>query len=65
LQSLTGAIAVAWEGAGGARACRFSGVPFLEIRGITDSAGHSAPTDFEENLIIALHNLAITVLASL
>ncbi|MFL5803310.1 MAG: acyltransferase [Roseiflexaceae bacterium] len=27
----TGALAVAWEGAGGARACAFSGVPYLEL----------------------------------
>jgi adenosylhomocysteine nucleosidase len=63
LQSLTGAIAVAWEGAGGARACRFSEVPFLEIRGITDSAGHTAPSDFLANLELAMHNIAVLVMA--
>jgi adenosylhomocysteine nucleosidase len=35
LRRRTGALAVAWEGAGGARACHFSGVPFVEIRGVT------------------------------
>src|ERR1700722_15359061 len=28
----TNALAVAWEGAGGARACRFNAIPFIEIR---------------------------------
>lgn len=35
----TGALAVAWEGAGGARAARYSSVPFLEVRGISDPGG--------------------------
>jgi adenosylhomocysteine nucleosidase len=52
------AIAVAWEGAGGARACAFSGVPFVEIRGITDLADEGAPSDFHANLNIAMANLA-------
>src|SRR5215211_224119 len=43
LRQATEACAVAWEGAGGARACLFSGVPFLELRGITDTANHDAP----------------------
>ena len=42
----TSALAVAWEGAGGARACRFSQVPFLETRGITDTAGSTAVIGF-------------------
>jgi adenosylhomocysteine nucleosidase len=46
----TGAIAVAWEGAGGARACRFSEVPYVEIRGITDAADPDAPGNFKINL---------------
>ena len=33
LRKSTGALAVAWEGAGGARACAFSRIPFVEIRG--------------------------------
>ena len=52
------AIAVAWEGAGGARACAFSGVPFVEIRGITDRADDRAPADFRANLNIAMANVA-------
>ncbi len=53
----TGAIAVAWEGVGVARACRFSGIPFLEIRAITDTADHDAPASFETNLRYAMENL--------
>ncbi|GHO70256.1 hypothetical protein KSC_091480 [Ktedonobacter sp. SOSP1-52] len=53
----TKALAVAWEGAGVARSCRFSGIPYLEIRGITDTADHDAPAVFEMNLSIAMENL--------
>ena len=53
----TGALAVAWEGAGGARACHFSGVPFIEIRGITDRADMQAPSDFEANLARAMRHI--------
>jgi adenosylhomocysteine nucleosidase len=55
------ALAVAWEGAGGARACKFSGVPFVEIRGVTDAANHLAPSDFETNLEIAMNNVAALI----
>lgn len=55
--------AVAWEGAGGARACKFSGVPFLEIRGITDAADHSAASDFEKNLEVAMYNIALLIVS--
>jgi adenosylhomocysteine nucleosidase len=55
---LTGALAVAWEGAGGARACHFSGVPFIEIRGITDQANSQASADFEMNLASAMRHIA-------
>ena len=55
------ALAVAWEGAGGARACAFSGVPFVEIRGVTDTADPNAASDFEQNLEIAMSNLAALI----
>jgi adenosylhomocysteine nucleosidase len=55
------ALAVAWEGAGGARACKFSNVPFVEIRGITDAANRLAPSDFETNLAIAMNNVAALI----
>jgi adenosylhomocysteine nucleosidase len=52
------ALAVAWEGVGGARACAFSEVPFLELRGATDTANHAAPVVFTVNLKIVMKNIA-------
>jgi adenosylhomocysteine nucleosidase len=57
------ALAVAWEGAGGARACAFSQVPFVEIRGITDTADHNAASSFETNLALAMGNIAQLLVA--
>lgn len=54
----TGAIAVAWEGAGAARVCRFSNLPFAEVRGICDSADHNAENDFLLNLELVMSHLA-------
>ena len=61
IKKLTGAIAVAWEGAGGARACQFCDVPFIEMRGISDGADSEAPSDFEKNLPIVMENLVILI----
>lgn len=58
LASATGALAVAWEGAGGARACAFNQIPFVEMRAITDVADHHAPEAFAANLKTAIFNLA-------
>jgi adenosylhomocysteine nucleosidase len=58
LVNLTDCIAVAWEGAGGARACKFSQKYYIEMRGVTDTANHQAVADFEANLVTAMHNLA-------
>ena len=52
------ALAVAWEGVGGARACAFSEIPYLEIRGATDTADHEAPVVFDVNLKIVMKNIA-------
>ena len=52
---------MAWEGAGGARACRFNQIAFLELRAITDTADHDAPGDFAANLQIAMANAAALV----
>ena len=52
------ALAVAWEGVGGARACAFSEVPYLELRGATDTADHAAPVVFDINLKIVMKNIA-------
>ena len=59
LREGTNVLAVAWEGAGGARACAFSEVPYLELRGATDTADHEAPVVFDENLKIVMENMAL------
>jgi adenosylhomocysteine nucleosidase len=61
VKKLTGALANAWEGAGGARASYFSNIPFVEIRGITDNADETAAQDFEKNLPITMRNAAIVI----
>ena len=58
LRGLHKALAVAWEGVGGARASAFSEVPYLEIRGATDTANHEAPVVFDVNLKIVMKNIA-------
>ena len=58
LRELHNATAVAWEGVGGARACAFSEVPYLELRGATDTADHEAPVVFDTNLKIVMRNIA-------
>jgi adenosylhomocysteine nucleosidase len=58
LRELWNALAVAWEGVGGARAAAFSEVPYLEIRGATDTADHEAPVVFYINLNIVMKNIA-------
>ena len=63
LHESTGAFAVAWEGVGGAKACAFSRIPFVEIRGITDTADHNAASDFEDNLEVAMSNLATLIIS--
>jgi len=52
------ALAVAWEGVGGARACAFNELPYLELRGATDTADHNAPVVFYVNLKIVMRNIA-------
>jgi len=52
------ALAVAWEGVGDARACAFNEIPYLELRGATDTANHEAPFVFYVNLKIAMKNIA-------
>ena len=53
------ALAVAWEGVGGTHACAFSEVPYLEIRGATDTANYEAPVVFYVNLMIVIRNIAL------
>ena len=63
LSARTGAAAVAWEGAGGARACLLSGVPYVEIRGISDGANSTAAGDFVANLPLVMENVASVVVS--
>lgn len=61
LRDRTGALAVAWEGAGGARAAAFSGVPYVEVRGISDMADHAAMDVFKANIPSAMRNVGAIV----
>lgn len=58
IHASTGALAVAWEGAGGARACSFSGIPYIEVRGISDLASDGAVEEFRANVRRVMENLA-------
>ena len=58
IRDQTGAICVAWEGSGAARAALFNGIGSLEIRAVTDAADKEAPQRFDTNLPIAMANLA-------
>ncbi len=51
------------EGAGGASASQVSGVPFIEIRAVTDYANIMAVLDFFLNLNKAMKNLAHVVIS--
>jgi adenosylhomocysteine nucleosidase len=62
LHEVTGAVAVAWEGAGGARASLFNALPFLELRGVTDTANHAAAADFHTNVRGVMTNLATFIM---
>lgn len=59
----TGALAVAWEGSGGARAAHFNGLAFAEVRVITDAADEAAAHEFHENLKVVMPNAAELLLA--
>ena len=61
----TGGIVAAWEGAGGAKACDFARVPYIEIRCVSDLADENAMTDYRENTPIAMSNLAALTTAML
>jgi adenosylhomocysteine nucleosidase len=63
VHAATQALCVAWEGSGGARAARFSGIGFLEVRSITDVADASAAVSFQENLRTVLPNVAKLLMA--
>jgi adenosylhomocysteine nucleosidase len=58
LRQATQALVAAWEGAGGARVAEFNQLPFIELRGVSDSANQNAPQDFAQNLSAAMQNIA-------
>lgn len=58
LRTLTQGLAVAWEGAGGARAAAFCKTPFLELRVVTDVANSSASQDFRQHVQGGMKNIA-------
>jgi adenosylhomocysteine nucleosidase len=66
IRAQTGAVCVAWEGTGAARAAAFNGLRSLEIRGLTDAADKEAAQYFANNLPIAIGNVfrLLTALAT-
>jgi adenosylhomocysteine nucleosidase len=58
LREKTGALAVAWEGAGLARAAEFCGVPHVEIRAVTDAADEHATKHFKDNVEAGMARIA-------
>ena len=54
----TDALCVAWEGSGAARAARFNGVGFVEIRVVTDAADETAARSFHANLDRVMPHIA-------
>lgn len=58
LRQSTLAQAVAWEGAGGARACIKLGLPYLEVRAISDHCQNINSADFKNNITLALDSIA-------
>ena len=58
LQSQTGAICVAWEGAGAARAAAFSRRAFVELRVITDECDAGAATNYHASMEVVMPHLA-------
>jgi len=63
VRAATEALCVAWEGSGGARAARFNGIGFIEIRAITDTADKHAASAFHANLPTVVPNVATVILA--
>lgn len=58
LRKKFGAIAVAWEGAGLARAAEFCGIPHIEIRVVTDECNSHTPKDFKKHVDAGMASIA-------
>ena len=63
VRAATEALCVAWEGSGGARAARFNGIGFIEIRVITDTADEHAAAAFHANVRTVMLHVADVILA--
>jgi adenosylhomocysteine nucleosidase len=63
LAAASGALCVAWEGSGAARAAAFNGLDFLELRCITDGADADAALSFREHCSRVMPNLAELIAA--
>jgi adenosylhomocysteine nucleosidase len=63
IRAATSAVCVAWEGSGGARAARFNGIGFVEIRGISDHADELAATSFREHVAAVMGHVSQVVTA--
>lgn len=61
----TQAIAVAWEGAGGARVGTFNKVPYCEIRGITDLPFKEKQIDFNAQILVSMKNISSLLIHAL
>ena len=62
LAAATGALCVAWEGAGGARAAAFSGTAFAEVRAVTDHADGASAENYRVHLEGAVGNVGRVLL---
>lgn len=63
LRAATGALCVAWEGSGAARAAAFNSLGFVELRCVTDSADGAAPQSFHDSCERVMRNGAEVVLS--
>jgi adenosylhomocysteine nucleosidase len=63
VRAATNALCVAWEGSGGARAARFNGIGFIEIRAVTDNADEQAASAFHGNVRTVMPHVSAVILA--
>jgi adenosylhomocysteine nucleosidase len=63
IYAATGALCVAWEGSGAARAAAFNSLGFVEIRCVTDSADGGAAQSFHDSCERVMQNGAAVVLS--
>lgn len=62
LLTQTAALAVAWEGSGGGRACAFNKRPYIEVRIITDNSNEDATHDFRKNIETGINTICTFLL---